>query len=194
MTTPATPTTGSHGGDGAAAAARAVADNDDGHYPATHYTDEYDRGDGWVLHTEGHNLIVNDCRKLLAALFAGATGYAGVQYWAVGSGLATDSDSSPTPASPTDTRLRTEIARVPVTVSYLDDLGQPMAGAGISRVVRVQATFPEGTGTGRNLEFGLFGGNATSTVNSGLLIDRVVHQAKYKESTEARRLTIDFTF
>lgn len=190
----ATLTTASPGGDEAAPASAVVVGNDADHYPATHFTDEYDRGDGWTLHATGHNLIVNDCRKLLAALFASAVGYAGVQYWAVGSGLTTDLDSAPAPASPTDTRLRTEIARVPVTISFLDDLGQPMAGAGLSRVVRVQATFPEGTATGRNLEFGLFGGNATATVNSGLLIDRVVHQAKYKESTEARRLTIDFTF
>lgn len=187
-------TTVSPGGDGAAAARRGVTLNGEGHYPATRYTDEYDAGDGYALHATGHNLIVNDCRKLLAALFAGAAGYGGVQYWAVGSGDPADSDASPTPAAPSDTALRAEIARVPVAVSFLDDLGQPMAGAGLSRVVRVQATFPEGVATGRNLEFGLFGGNATSAANSGLLLDRVVHQAKYKESTEARRLTIDFTF
>ena len=189
-----TATTVSPGGDGAAADGRVLAFNDEGHYPATRYTDEYDDGQGYRLHEAGHNLIVNDCRKLLAALFAGASGYGGVQYWAVGSGDPTDSDAAPAPAAPSDTRLRAEIARVPVTISFLDELGQPMAGAGLSRIVRVQAEFVEGVGTGRNLEFGLFGGNATSVANSGLLIDRVVHQAKYKESTEARRLTIDFTF
>ena len=36
----------------------------------------------------GHNIIVNSFLNLTMALMAGATGYAGIQYWAIGSGNA----------------------------------------------------------------------------------------------------------
>ncbi len=161
--------------------------------PATHYVDERDDGAGFVVVAEGHNLTTDPLRVLLAALFGGQIGYSGVQFWAVGSGDPSDNPQSPPAPSPTDARLVTEIARVPVAISYLDDLGNPVVG-GVSRHIQVQAVFPQGLATGANTEFGLFGGTATAVANTGLMIDRVTHPVFNKQSNTTRRITLVFSF
>jgi hypothetical protein len=161
----------------------------------THFYDEIIQPDGSVEMTEGHNLITDGMRQLLAALFAGQSGYTGVQYWAVGSGPANGDLINPLAPLSTDNRLATETARVPVTISFVDDLGSPTSGLGLSKHVQVQATFGAGISTGTNVEFGLFGGNASASVNGGgLLLNRVTHPMKYKNSGDIRRLTIIIDF
>lgn len=177
------------------AAPLAAVGHDDGVVaaPHTHYVDEIVGGDGAVRsRDEGHNLVVAGFARLLAALFQSLNGYAGVQYWAVGSGDPNDNPLTPTAANPLATKLVNEIARVPVTTSFVDELGEPTAS--ITNRVRVQATFDPGVGSGNNVEFGLFGGDAAATSDSGFLIDLVVHPVKVKLADETRRLTLVFTF
>jgi hypothetical protein len=42
-----------------------------------------------------HNTIVDGCSKLIASLFKAQSGYSGLTYWAVGSGLDTWDNANP---------------------------------------------------------------------------------------------------
>lgn len=172
--------------------------------PDTHFKDEWDRGEGFVLEGEGHNLVTNPMRLLIASALIGeatyfaddvitTSGRKGIQYWATGSGNPLDDATNPASPAVTDTRLFAELARVPVSVTFVDDLGNATIGGAASRRIQVQATFGENVATGYNTEFGLFGGNATTATNSGLLLNRVTHPLKYKNSNDIRRLTLVFS-
>jgi hypothetical protein len=161
----------------------------------THFYDELFCEDGTYSLDEGSNLITDGMRTVLAALFANQAGYAGVQYWAIGSGPANGDPLNPPAALPTDAALTTEIARVPVTVSFVDDFGNATGGSMLSKHVQVQATFGQGIGTGSNVEFGLLGGNASASVGgTGYLLNHVTHPVKFKNNGDVRRLTIVIDF
>lgn len=161
----------------------------------THFYDEFDRGSGFKVEAEGHNLITDGMRTLLAALLANQQGYVGVQYWAVGDGGPNIDLLAPSAPLPTDTSLAREVARVPVTVSFVDDFGKLTAGGALSKHVQIQATFDRGVATGNNVEFGLFGGNASASVaGGGLLLNHVTHPVKVKNTGDIRRLTIIIDF
>lgn len=125
---------------------------------------------------QGTNLIVQGFGVLVAALLAQEQGYEGIQYWAVGQGQATwDSLTPPQRAAKSLyslTALYDEIARVEVVTVYLDanDLEVP----GPTNKIEVRAVFGP-TVSGALREFGLFGGNATTTLGSGILIDHKAH-------------------
>lgn len=161
---------------------------------STRFRDEFDRGNGFVVEGEGHNLITDGMRNVLAALLAGQGGYSGVQYWAVGSGDAGADPLSPPAPSPSDTKLAVETGRVPVTISFVDDFGEATTGNALSKHVKIQAVFDKGIATGQNSEFGLFGGNASGTAESGILLNRVTHPLKHKGSGDIRRITIIIDF
>lgn len=172
--------------------------------PDTHFFDEWDRGKGLKVEGEGHNLITNPMRLLIASALVGdqnyyadsvitTSGRKGIQYWAVGSGNPLDDVATPAAPSVTDTKLYAEIARVPITLTYVDNLGNPTVGGATSRSIQVQATFGVNVANGNNIEFGLYGGNATTTADSGLLLNRVTHPLKYKNTNDIRRLTIVFS-
>lgn len=157
--------------------------------------DEFDRGNGFQVEWEGHNLITTGMKTLLAVLLANQPGYVGVQYMAIGSGDPNGDPLNPAAPNVSDTKLATEVARVPVTVSFLDDLGNPTTGTNPSTHVQIQGVFGEGVGSGNNVEFGLFGGNAGGGVNGGgYLLDRITHPVKYKLSGDVRRITIVINF
>lgn len=157
--------------------------------------DEYNRGEGFQVEWESHNLITNGMKTLLACLFANQSGYSGVQYLAIGSGDPNGDPLNPAAPNVSDTKLTTEIARVPVTISFLDDLGNPTTGTNPSTHVQLQGVFGRGVGTGNNVEFGLFGGNAGGGVNGGgYLLDRVTHPVKVKGAGDERRITIVINF
>lgn len=162
--------------------------------PRTHFVDEWDRGAGFQVEGEGSNLIVLGMRKLLAALLGNQSGYVGVQYWAVGSGPVGGSLTSPAPPTTSDTRLAAELARVPVTIGFVDDFGKATTGGAVSRNLQIQATFGPDVATGDNVEFALFGGTATASADTGIMLNRVTHPLKTKESWDSRRLTIVLSF
>ena len=125
-----------------------------------------------------HNLVVNSFANLVAALCVGngaGTGpnatYVGIQQMAVGTGLVSwDTGGTPAP-NLTDTTLVTELARKVVTVQFVDGSGNVIAGP--SPNILVTCTFNVGEANGALREWGLFGGNATATLGSGIMVDHV---------------------
>ena len=65
--------------------------SEDGHnvHMIGQITDKIYKNGKLVQVIEGHNLVVNSFLKLVMALCKGQAGYAGLQYWAVGSGHGT---------------------------------------------------------------------------------------------------------
>lgn len=116
-----------------------------------------------------YQAIVSDTlRVLLAALLAEEAGYGGVLYLAVGAGNPTwDTTGTPQPDPDQDTLLD-ELAREAVTVVYLDESGAEVAGP--TRFLKISATFDIGEANGTWREEALFGGTATSSPDSGLVV------------------------
>lgn len=149
----------------------------------------------WCTVWQGHNLVTIGMKTVLACLFANQAGYSGVQYMVTGSGDPNANLLAPSAPNVSDTKLATETARVPVVISFIDDLGNPTTGTNPSTHVQIQGTFGEGVATGNNVEFGLVGGNAGAGVNGGgYLLDHITHPNKYKESGDTRRITIIIDF
>lgn len=132
---------------------------------------------GEVEIREGHNLIVIGFSKLIAALLKNEAGYVGLQYWAVGEGEGSSWDDLTleeleAKSIESLTQLYGEVARVAISMEFLDGDNNPTAS--VTDKLQIQATF--GTSVSGYLrEFGIFGGNATTTLNSGLEIDHVAH-------------------
>lgn len=130
-----------------------------------------------VIHSKLENLIVNDFSKLMAALLGNEAGYVGIQYWAVGQGQGASWDSLTTTqrqakSTVTLSKLYDEVARVTVTMKYIDEFD--LETASITHRLQIDATFGA-TVHGYLREFGLFGGNATTGLDSGVMIDHKAH-------------------
>lgn len=125
------------------------------------------------------NLIVNSCNPLLAALMRGEPGFSGILYWAVGEGAASWDKLSPSPDAE-DGQLAKELARKALStedIVYLDEKNQAILGPTARLQIGAIFTREElgGSGTRSLREFGLFGGDATEALNSGRMIDYVIH-------------------
>lgn len=126
-----------------------------------------------------NNRIVAECGRLNAALMKGQPNIAGILYWAVGTGNENWDENLPSTGSGAK-QLTNEIKRLPAApgkIVYLNGAGNP-TGA-ITNRLQVTAEFTredfEQEHTPRLREFGLFGGNATTSPNSGFMIDHVIH-------------------
>ncbi len=121
------------------------------------------------------NTIAESAWPLIAGLLKNDPGLQGILFWAVGAGEAAWDSSRPS-ANPAATWLRQEIERRPLpagSIVYLDSNGGP-AGHATSRIeVSLSFTWPETAQTLR--EFGLFGGDASETKDSGYLVNYVIH-------------------
>ena len=123
----------------------------------------------------GHNLVVNSFLNLVMCLLKHQSGYSGIQYWAVGSGNSAW-DSNLTTPELTATRLTAELGRVPISldeINFLDsnyDIIQTP-----SNIIQISHTFGVNDCNGVWREFGIFGGNATSQLNSGIMINKRHH-------------------
>lgn len=151
--------------------------------------------DGRVEVKEGHNVIVKNIGKLIASLLKIQSGYTGLQYWAVGSGSDSWDNTNPPQATDKDTQLVNEIGRKSISASnmvYLDDSNQPTSS--VTNKIRVTVTFGESDCNGVWREFALFGGNATTTRNSGLAINHKNHAIMVKTNTMTVERQIIFTF
>lgn len=148
---------------------------------------------GEVEVKEGHNLVVTSFTSLVMALLGKTSGYKGLSYWAVGSGL---SSWDTTPVSPTlnETTLTSELGRKVINAS---DCSFQKADGSISttptNILCVSVNFGANDCNGIWREFGLFGGNATTALNSGILIDKRHHEVITKADTMAISRTIVFT-
>ena len=135
-----------------------------------------------------HNLVVNSFLNLVMCLLKNQVGYSGIQYWAVGSGATSWDTNMPTPDIEA-TRLTSEIGRAPISASDIkfldsnyDEVSTP------TNIIQVSHIFGSNECNGVWREFGIFGGNATTTANSGIMINKRHHSiiTKTEEMTVER--------
>ncbi len=104
----------------------------------------------------------------------------------------------PTPLF-SQTQLVSEYFRKsPDSISYTDPSGNPVLGITNSILVRTTLDFGDANGNdnlGRFIrEQGIFGGNATATLNSGYMADAINHKARFKDHTVKIIRFIRFVF
>lgn len=140
-----------------------------------------------------HNLVVNSSVNLIMCLLKGQSGYEGIQYWAVGSGATSWDTTLPDP-SPTDVRLTSEVGRVAIPASeikFLDSNGDESTVP--TNTIQISHTFNENDCNGTWREFGIFGGNATTDANSGIMLNKRNHAVISKTSDMVIERVIKFT-
>jgi len=148
-------------------------------------TIEYTDGRSTKVSPWRTNQLQNTFSTLVAALLKGDAAHSGLTYFAVGEGLGSW-DTIPPTQPKSDTTLTTEIFRkalVPATdIVYLDP-SNDMVVAGPTRKIQITVIFTTAEGNGDLREWGMFGGDATATLDSGLMADWVVHGLITKDSS-----------
>lgn len=142
-----------------------------------------------IRSTEFENLIVNTASTLMAQRLAPGNSSSvgstpnyndyiayGLQYLAVGTGYEDTGQTgyslqNPQPASVVYTQLRQELYRKQFTSWTFLDPNTGNAVTNPTNVLQLVTTFLENEAVGALVEMGLFGGNATSTANSGFLFN-----------------------
>lgn len=158
------------------------------------YTDTIRYANGDVEVIKGENLIVDGLLRLVTTLLGVKSGYTGLKYWAVGQGNSTWDSETPEPLT-TDTELTNEIGRKVISASdmtWVNSGGSDSATPTNRLKVRVTFGANECVGTWR--EFGLFGGNATESRNSGIMINHKHHSIITKTNEMEIEREIIFTF
>ena len=153
----------------------------------------YDTKGNLIETREGHNLVVTSILPLLASLLKKDSNFTGLQYWAIGQG---DSSWDTTLPDPTvgDTQLVSELGRVAIPdtdVTYLDDNLSPSNTP--THILQIRHTFDENTLNGTWREFGIFGGNASATLGSGIMLNHRNHARLDKTSEMIVERTMRFT-
>lgn len=165
-----------------------------------------------------HNIVVDSCSNLIACLFKDSavsgdvsTGIkdsegndrlftsAGIRYWAIGGIKVGDTETSPeifdTPDG-SETRLSKEFYRaiiLPENIKFVDGDGNETDN--VTNRIKVTVTVPYDEGNGTWYEFGLFGGNsACADENSGIMINKKVHEPITKSVNLQIQRTVIFTF
>lgn len=141
----------------------------------------------------GHNLVVGSFVKLIMCLLKKQSGYSGIQYWAVGSG-ASSWDSTPVDPVSSATTLTAEIGRVaidPQKIIFLDSNYEEVSTP--TNIIQISHTFGNDDCNGVWREFGLFGGNATATKNSGIMINKRHHSILTKTNEMTVERVMRFT-
>lgn len=172
--------------------------NEETQYSLTRHWEVIDK----VIHADGrveeftyYNTVVDSCSKLIACLMKGQAGYNGILYWAVGSGDSSWSNSNPPSPSTSTTKLVNEIGRKridPNNIVFID--ANNNVTQNITNRLQISITFEEGEMNGEWREFGLFGGNATGTKDTGIMINHKIHPLIYKTSGIRVERTIRLTF
>lgn len=141
----------------------------------------------------GHNLVVNSFLNLVMCLLKQQNGYSGVQYWAVGSGADDWDKEIPTPDI-NASRLTNEIGRVAITADEVKFLDADYNVSSVpTNILQITHTFRDGECNGVWREFGIFGGNATATANSGIMINKRHHAVITKTSDMTVERIMRFT-
>lgn len=138
------------------------------------------------------NLVVNSILPLIMGCLKGSL--QGIQYWAIGSGAESWDSSTPEP-SLTETKLTSEIGRKVITSSGISFVTPDTfeASSSPTTCLKVMATFDESECNGDWREFGIFGGNATTTKDSGYMLDKKHHDILTKTENMKVERTIYFT-
>lgn len=141
----------------------------------------------------GHNLIVNSFLKLAMALLKGQGGFSGIGYWAVGSGASSWDTNLPDPEI-NATVLTSEIGRVKIAASEISFLDANYnVSANPTNILQIKHTFGANDCNGVWREFGIFGGQASATANTGLMINKKHHKVITKTSDMTIERTMRFT-
>lgn len=143
--------------------------------------------DGHVEERVGHNLVVNSFLNLVMCLLKQQNGYKGIQYWAVGSGASSWDSSLPNPDI-SATKLTSELGRVPIAASEIQFLNSNYNVVTTpTNILQISHTFGPTDCNGVWREFGIFGGNATTAANSGIMINKRHHAV----ITKTEEMTIE---
>lgn len=135
----------------------------------------YDKDGNLVQEIIGHNLVVNSFLNLVMCLLKQHGGYSGIQYWAIGSGASSWDSVTPTPEIGA-TRLTSEIGRVPISANNIKFLNSNFEEVSTpTNIIQISHTFGADDCNGVWREFAIFGGNATSALNSGIMINKRHH-------------------
>jgi len=120
---------------------------------------------------------------LLTRLFSTDAEYTGISYFAVGSGDVTW-DITPPTKDPEQTTLETETFRKPINtldMVFLEEDGETVSATPTNKfLVRCELDYEEANGDLR--EFGLFGGYAIATANTGTHVNWISHSLISKTS------------
>ena len=133
----------------------------------------------------GWNQIQNSFAILLAAWCRGESGYNRIAYIGYGSGLSAW-DSTPPTKLYSQTTLQTEYFRKAVSQSdivYLDPGTDIPTGGTPDSKIEITTTLLTSEGNGTLREFGLFGGTATSTFDSGQMVNWISHSRIDKDTS-----------
>ena len=152
-----------------------------------HYVDRIFKNGELVEEIKGQNLVVNSFLHLVMCLLKQQNGYSGIQYWAVGSGSASWDENLINP-SLGDTKLTREIGRVPISpadISFLNSNFDKVST--LTNIIQIEHTFGTDECNGVWREFGIFGGNASATLNTGIMINKRNHPV----ITKTEEMTIE---
>ena len=141
----------------------------------------------------GHNLVVNSFVRLAMSLIKNQSGYRGATYWAIGSGAKSWDNALPNPGID-EVKLTNELGRMPISrdnIVFLDENLEETSSP--TNVIQITQTFGANDCNGEWREFAIFGGNATSTPNSGLMINKRHHKVITKTEDMSIERTIRFT-
>ena len=144
--------------------------------------------DGHIEERVGHNLVVNNFLNLVMSLLKQQSGYKGIQYWAVGSGASSWDGSMPNPDI-SSTKLTAELGRVAIGTGEIKFLNSDYNEVSTpTNILQISHTFGPSDCNGVWREFGIFGGNASATANSGIMINKRHHAVitKTEEMTVER--------
>lgn len=123
----------------------------------------------------GHNLVVSSFLKLIMCLLKQENGYSGIQYWAVGSGASSWDSNTPNPTLDS-TGLTSELGRSAINKDNIIFLNSNYEKSNTpTNIIQVSHTFGTSECNGVWREFGLFGGNATASKDSGIMINKRHH-------------------
>lgn len=153
----------------------------------------FDKDGNLVDVIEGHNLVVNSFLKLVMALAKGESGYGRISYWAVGSGNSSWDSNTPDPEI-NATRLTAEIGRVAIAASEIKFLtAEHNESSSPTNIIQIKHMFGPSDCNGKWREFGLFGGNASATINSGFMVNKRHHGVITKTADMSIERTMTFT-
>lgn len=142
---------------------------------------------------EGHNTVVTTFLKLVTCLLKNQSGYSGIQYWAIGSGASSWDTTLPNPVASAN-KLTAEIGRVALTSSDIKFLNASFNEVTTpTNILQIKKTFSESMCNGVWREFGIFGGNATTTKDSGIMVNKRHHGVITKTSELSIERTLRFT-
>ena len=143
--------------------------------------------DGRVEERVGHNLVVNSFLNLVMSLLKQQSGYKGIQYWAVGSGASSWDGSMPNPDI-NSTKLTAELGRVAIGAGEIKFLNSDYNEVSTpTNILQISHTFGPSDCNGVWREFGIFGGNATTAKDSGIMINKRHHAV----ITKTEEMTIE---